>query len=139
MRRTQLLLPPDLHRRAAEAARARRLSLGSLVREALADCLARTGTARPVPEAVETVLLAPAFDDPDPDPHLSVDVDAYLYGAPRRSTAASAGRPSGSRVRLSGPSSSTPAPGWRCATGVTSITSGRAPSSGGSTPTTSGS
>jgi hypothetical protein len=85
MRRTQLLLPPDLHRRAADAARARRLSLGSLVREALADYLARTGTAQPLPDAVREVLLVEAFDDPSPDPGLSVDVDAYLYGAPRRS------------------------------------------------------
>jgi hypothetical protein len=85
MRRTQLLLPPELHRRAAEAARARRLSLGSLVREALADYLARTGTAQPVPGAVQEVLLGEAFDDPDPDPGLSVDVDFYLYGFPRRS------------------------------------------------------
>ena len=85
MRRTQLLLPPDLHRRAAEAARARRLSLGSLVREALAEYLARTGTAQPTPEAVQAVLLGEAFDDPRPDPDLSVDVDFYLYGGPRRS------------------------------------------------------
>jgi hypothetical protein len=85
MRRTQLLLPPDLHRRAAEAARARRLSLGSLVREALAEYLARTGTAQPASDAVQSVLLAEAFDDPEPDPYLSVDVDSYLYGSPPRS------------------------------------------------------
>ena len=85
MRRTQLLLPADLHRRAADAARARRLSLGSLVREALTEYLARTGTAQPAPEAVHGVLLGQAFDDPDPDRNLSVDVDFYLYGALRRS------------------------------------------------------
>jgi len=85
MRRTQLLLPPDLHRRAAEAARARRLSLGSLVREALAEYLSRTGTAQPTPEAVREVLLAEPFEDPAPDPNLSVDVDFYLYGVSRRS------------------------------------------------------
>jgi len=85
MRRTQLLLPPDLHRRAAEAARARSLSLGSLVREALAEYLSRTGTAQPTPEAVRKVLLAEPFEDPDPDPNLSVDVDFYLYGVSRRS------------------------------------------------------
>jgi hypothetical protein len=85
MRRTQLLLPPDLHRRATEAARARRLSLGSLVREALAEYLARTGTTQPTPEAVQRVLLSEAFDDPDPDPNLSVDVDFYLYSTSRRS------------------------------------------------------
>jgi hypothetical protein len=85
MRRTQLLLPPELHRRAAEAARARRLSLGSLVREALVEYLARTGTAQPTAEAIREVLLGQAFDDPHPDPHLSVDADFYLYGAKRRS------------------------------------------------------
>lgn len=84
MRRTQLMLPPDLHRRAAQAARARRVSLGSLVREALAEYLARSGSAQPAPGAIREVLLTEPFDDPRPDPALSVDVDHYLYGAPRR-------------------------------------------------------
>lgn len=84
MRRTQLLLPPDLHRRAAQAARARRVSLGSLVREALADYLARSGSTHPAPGAIREILLAEPFDDPAPDPALSVDVDHYLYGARRR-------------------------------------------------------
>jgi hypothetical protein len=85
MRRTQLLLPPDLHRRATEAARARRLSLGSLIREALVEYLARTGTAQATPEAVREVLLSQAFQDPHPDLRLSADVDFYLHGAARRS------------------------------------------------------
>lgn len=85
MQRTQLLLPADLHRRAAEAARARRMSLGNLVREALREYLARPGGAEPSAEAVDQVLLAEPFEDPDPDPELSTDVDHYLYGAPRRS------------------------------------------------------
>jgi hypothetical protein len=84
MHRTQLLLPPDLHRRAAQAARARRISLGHLVREALADYLVRSGGVQPSPEAIDDVLLAAPFDDPDPDPELSVNVDHYLYGAARR-------------------------------------------------------
>jgi len=85
MHRTQLLLPPDLHRRAAAVARARRMSLGNLVREALGEYLARAGDVQPSPEAVEEVLLGEPFEDPNPDPHLSKDVDHYLYGAPRRS------------------------------------------------------
>jgi hypothetical protein len=85
MRRTQLLLTPDLHRRAAEVARARRLSLGSLVREALADYLARSGDTLPKEDAIDAILLAEPFDDPAPDAALSVDIDHYLYGAPRRS------------------------------------------------------
>jgi hypothetical protein len=85
MHRTQLLLPRDLHRRAAEAARARRMSLGNLVREALAEYLARSGGVEPAAEAVEEILLGPPFEDPEPDPRLSADVDHYLYGAPRRS------------------------------------------------------
>jgi hypothetical protein len=85
MHRTQLLLPPGLHRRAAQAARARGVSLGSLVREALAEYLARSGSAQPASDAIEAVLLAEPFDDPTPDRALSVDVDHYLYGAPRRS------------------------------------------------------
>lgn len=85
MRRTQLLIPPELHRRAAEAARTRRISLGGLVREALTEYLARSGDARPRDGAIEDVLLAEPFDDARPDPRLSVDVDHYLYGARRRS------------------------------------------------------
>jgi hypothetical protein len=84
MHRTQLLLPRDLHRRAAEAARARRMSLGNLVREALAEYLARSGGVEPAAEAVEEILLGQPFEDPEPDPRLSTDVDHYLYGAPRR-------------------------------------------------------
>lgn len=39
----------------------------------------------PSNEAIEGVLLAEPFDDPEPDPELPTDVDHYLYGAPRRS------------------------------------------------------
>lgn len=85
MRRTQLLIPPDLHRRATEIARARRLSLGSLVREALGEYLARTGDILAEDDAMDDVLLAEPFDDPAADPALSIDVDHYLYGAARRS------------------------------------------------------
>ena len=85
MHRTQLLVTPELHRRAAEAARTRRISLGGLVREALTEYLARSGDARPSDDAIEDVLLADPFDDARPDPKLSVDVDHYLYGARRRS------------------------------------------------------
>jgi hypothetical protein len=84
MHRTQLLLPRDLHRRATEVARARRTSLGNLVREALTEYLARTGGVEPSAEAVDEILLGEPFDDPQPDARLSVDVDHYLYGAPRR-------------------------------------------------------
>jgi hypothetical protein len=84
MHRTQLLLPPDLHRHAAEAAKARRVSLGYLVREALQEYLARAGNVQPAPAAVDEILLAEPFDDPRPDPALSLNVDHYLYGAARR-------------------------------------------------------
>jgi HicB family len=84
MHRTQLLIPPELHRRAAEAARARRLSLGSLVREALTEYLARAGDGRPRDDAIDEILLAEPYDDPTPDASLSVDADHHLYGAPRR-------------------------------------------------------
>ena len=79
------MLPADLHQRAAAAAKARRTSLGNLVREALAEYLARSGGVRPADEAIDEVLLAEPFDDPDPDPLLSLNIDHYLYGAPRRS------------------------------------------------------
>ena len=85
MHRTQLLLPRDLHRHAAGVARARGMSLGNLVREALREYLARSGSAQPSAEAIDEVLLSEPFDDPDPDPGLSANVDHYLYGAPRRS------------------------------------------------------
>jgi hypothetical protein len=86
MRRTQLLLPSDLHDRAAAHARTRGLSLGGLVREALADYLGKAGTGAPGSDDVETVLLADPFDDPHPDPQLSLDADHHLYGARRRSS-----------------------------------------------------
>jgi hypothetical protein len=60
------------------------MSLGSLVREALGEYLTRTGAVQPSSEAVDEILLAEPFDDPDPDPELSTNVDHYLYGAPRR-------------------------------------------------------
>jgi hypothetical protein len=85
MHRTQLLLPRDLHRLAADVARARGMSLGNLVREALREYLARSGSTQPSADAVDRVLLSEPFDDPGPDPGLSVNVDHYLYGAPRRS------------------------------------------------------
>ena len=85
MHRTQLLLPRDLHRRATNAARARRMSLGNFVREALREYLARSGGTEPSPEAIDDVLLAEPFDDPHPDPELSTNIDHHLYGAPRRS------------------------------------------------------
>jgi hypothetical protein len=84
MHRTQLLLPSDLHRRATHLAKARRISLGNLVREALGEYLARVGGVQPSSEAIDEVLLARPFEDPDPDPELSTNVDHYLYGAPRR-------------------------------------------------------
>jgi hypothetical protein len=84
MHRTQLLLPRDLHQQASQAAHARRISLGSLVREALAEYLARTGSTQPSATAIDDVLLTDPFDDPTPDPSLSENVDHYLYGASRR-------------------------------------------------------
>lgn len=84
MRRTQLLIPDDLHGRAASVARSRGVSFGHLVREVLAQYLESTARAVPSPEAIDRLLAAP-FDDPEADPRLSVDVDFYLYGAPRKS------------------------------------------------------
>lgn len=85
MHRTQLLLPSDLQRRAAELARARGMSLGGLVRAALQEYLTRSSGTDTRDEDVDAILLAEPFDDPDPDPRLSTDVDHYLYGARRRS------------------------------------------------------
>ncbi|MBI1958284.1 MAG: hypothetical protein HYS36_03540 [Candidatus Rokubacteria bacterium] len=85
MHRTQLLLPRDLHRRAAQAAKVRGMSLGNRVREALGEYLVRAGRVQPSPEAIDEVLLVEPFEDPDSDPELSMNVDQYLYGAPRRS------------------------------------------------------
>jgi len=61
------------------------MSLGHLVREALGEYLVRAGGVQPSPEAIDEVLLADPFDDPEPDPELSLNVDHYLYGAARRS------------------------------------------------------
>jgi len=38
---------------------------------------------QPDDDAVEKVLLGEPFDDPEPDPRLSIDIDHYLYGASR--------------------------------------------------------
>ena len=61
------------------------MSLGHLVREALGEYLARSGSVQPSAEAIDEILLSEPFDDPDPDPGLSANVDHYLYGAARRS------------------------------------------------------
>jgi hypothetical protein len=82
MHRTQILLEPRLYREAMRLARARDASLGEIVREAL--------EAKLVSEADDPVLerlTRDPYDDRKPDKHLSVDVDHYLYGAPRRSRA----------------------------------------------------
>jgi hypothetical protein len=47
--------------------------------------LARSAAARPSDEAIEEILLADPYDDPEPDRELSVNVDHYLYGARRQS------------------------------------------------------
>lgn len=60
------------------------MSLGNLVREALGEYLTRSGGVQPSAEAIDEVLLAEPFDDPDPNPDLSSNVDHYLYGAARR-------------------------------------------------------
>jgi hypothetical protein len=83
MHRTQILLAPELHRRAATAARARGTSLGGLVREALVDYLGRVA-GEASDGTIERELLDEPYDDPAPDSRLSVDVDHYLYGAARR-------------------------------------------------------
>jgi len=55
------------------------------VREALKEYLTRTGGVEPSADAVTEILLGEPFEDPEADRRLSVDVDHYLYGAPRRS------------------------------------------------------
>ena len=42
---------------------------------------------QPSAEAIDNVLLSEPFEDPDPDPELSLNVDHYLYGAARRTRA----------------------------------------------------
>jgi len=56
------------------------MSFGSL-----REYLARSSGVHPTAEAIDEVLLRDPFDDPRPDPDLSVNVDHYLYGAARRS------------------------------------------------------
>ena len=53
------------------------------LRETTRESLARIGATLPSWQAVEEVLLSEPFDDPDPDPYLSADIDHYLYGAKR--------------------------------------------------------
>jgi hypothetical protein len=79
--RTQILLDTELYRRAVRTARARKSSLGELIRRALEAQLAREEGQDPVVDR----LTRDPYDDPKPDRHLSADIDHYLYGAPRRS------------------------------------------------------
>jgi hypothetical protein len=99
MHRTQILLEPQLYRRALEEARVRDLSLGEIVRTALRGYLdARVASAHG--GAVEALLLENPFDgDDEPDPHLSEDVDHYLYGAPRKSASRPRAKPARARVK----------------------------------------
>lgn len=89
MHRTQILLPADLHERAAQQALSLGRSLGDLVREALRQYLDKVPTARGRRAAargadpVFDLLTSNPYEDPDPDPELSRDVDHHLYGAPR--------------------------------------------------------
>jgi len=72
MRRTQLLLTADLHRRASAAARARRMSLGKLVREALSEYLARSGDTGTSCETLTSPALA--IEAPGPRKPFSTNV-----------------------------------------------------------------
>jgi len=72
MRRTQLLLTADLHRRASAAARARRMSLGKLVRDALSECLARSGDTDTSWETLTSPALA--LEAPEPRKPFSTNV-----------------------------------------------------------------
>lgn len=89
MHRTQVLLDESLYQRAMKLARVRHLSLGEVVRDALAAKLALEEAEDPVLER----LTRDPYEDRRPDPHLSEDVDHYLYGAPRRSRRRRRARP----------------------------------------------
>jgi hypothetical protein len=54
--RTQLLLDDDLHRRLRESAEQRGISMGALIREAIAEKLERAGDGRA--QAIEELLSA---------------------------------------------------------------------------------
>jgi len=93
MHRTQILLPAELERRTEASARRHGISKGEVVRRALAEYLDKrrqpgaggSGEGRGGGhDEIEALLLDDPFDDPGPDPRLSIDVDHHLYGAARR-------------------------------------------------------
>ena len=80
MQRTTIMLPRDLKQRAAREAQARGVSLGELIREALAHLL-RTGShaAGLDPLIADNVL----YEGPQPD-DTAERHDDLLYGPPGR-------------------------------------------------------
>jgi predicted DNA-binding ribbon-helix-helix protein len=76
--RTQIYLPRRLHQSLRKAAKARRVSMAQLIREAAEEALRRPETLQedPLADLVGVIRDAP--------PDLAEAHDHYLYGSPRR-------------------------------------------------------
>lgn len=79
MKRTTIMLPGDLRAKAKRVAKARGVTLGELVREALADKIAAPGGA----DAIFRPVALPEDVDLSRVPRdLAGNHDKYLYGDP---------------------------------------------------------
>jgi predicted transcriptional regulator len=79
MRRTTIMLPPDLKSKAEHTARERGISFAELVRRALAETI----QARRADRAYSDCLFADsAVHDGEAPTDLSTAHDGYLYGRP---------------------------------------------------------
>jgi hypothetical protein len=76
MKRTTVMLPADLRRRAFVRARERGVSLGELIRESLGASLPRTGPAR----AEDPLFAEAAVFEGEAPRDLSAAHDEHLYG-----------------------------------------------------------
>lgn len=74
MKRTTIMLPPDLHDRALRFAHQRGISLGELIRQSIRACLDGGGESRAEDPLFADVAL---FDGPAPA-DLAVHHDRYL-------------------------------------------------------------
>lgn len=88
---TNLRLPKGEYEELTYRARRRRVSMASLVREAVAAYLGSDGPPASTLDADPVDALIGAFTGGSPDE--SVDHDHYLYGWPKESEREAAGRP----------------------------------------------
>jgi hypothetical protein len=85
MKRKQIYIDPDQDDELRRLARTRDVSVSVLIREAVAEYLAEQGRPRfERPEDHPLWRIVGIVDDPDVPTDASINLDHYLYGAPKR-------------------------------------------------------